>query len=332
MEATIYLSEAPFTASAINSIRSEVTNAVREALLRHAYNTDIELSFGSIHINSKGSVSQISFGGSDVTDMDAFIAKQALHISDDHYYDLRSVVKEDCEAFFFYPIQLNGKLSLTVLKSSPYFYKKYGQSIYTNSVRVEYASKYLIIYLDDQSEPDIFCIGLFGPSSTANTLLTKAGKTLGGKATIYYCFMNSRPELFLHLGTVKEDFEAYHPEKNQNAYNFYKGSVISGIFKINKETDTNGKIQVKRTKRKCLQLIIDIQYGSVSNFCHQFNIEQRLLMSYLSGADTQMKYINGNVLTPTRLENLVNLPFLPSADTLKDGNLLIKVKYDDIPA
>lgn len=332
VEAALYLTEASEAASIIHNIRSEITNAVRGALINRAYDTDAELSFGSIHINAKGSVSQISFGGSDVTDMDAFVAKQAFHIDDEHYFDIRSIIKDKPEDFCYYPIQIGGKVSLTVLKSSPFFEQKYGRSIHSEGLRVEYASKYLIVYRDDPTGPDIYYIGLFTPEATANTLLTKAGKTLGGKATIYYCFMNTRPELFLHLGEVQEDFKAYHPEKNRKSYNFYKGSVIGGIFKINKETDSNGKIQVKKTNRKCLRLIIAMQYGSVSNFCQQFNIEQRLLMSYLSGADTQMKYLNGDVLTPTRLVELLNLPFAPNADTLKDGNLLIKVEYDDIPA
>lgn len=332
MEAAMYLSEAPLAASTIHNIRAELTNTVREALLRHAYDTDIELSFGSIHINPKGSVSQISFNGSDVTDMDAFVAKQAFCISDDYYFDLRAEVRNNPEDFCFYPIQIGGKISLTVLKSSPFFERKYGQIIHTSSVRVEYASKYLIIYRNDRSGPDIYCIGLFGPEATANTLLEKAGKSLGGKTTIYYCFMNSRPELFLHLGEVQSDFAAYHPEKNHDAYNFYKGSIISGIFKINKKTDRNGKIQVKQTNRKCLQLIAAMQYGSVNNFCRQYDIDSQLLMSYFSGADTQMKYANGNFLTPTRLMELLNLPFIPNAETLKDKNLLVKVEYNEIPA
>ena len=58
MEAALYLSEAPQASMVLQSIRSELTSAVRNALVRHAYDTDVQLSFGTIHINSKGSVSQ----------------------------------------------------------------------------------------------------------------------------------------------------------------------------------------------------------------------------------------------------------------------------------
>lgn len=332
MEAVLYLKETPQASVVIQNIRDEVTSAVRTALVNHAYDTDIELSFGQLHINTKGSVSQVSFNGTDVMDMDAFIVKQAFRIDEDHYIDLRTKIKNSPDDFYYYPIEIAGKISLTVLKSSPFFERKYGQQIHNETFRVEYASKYLIIYCNEGSAPDVYCIGLFGPEATANTLLTKAGKTLGGKAIIYYCFMNSRPELFLHPGQTKRDFIAYHPEKNSKMYNFYKGSVINGIFKINKKTDDNGKVQVKKTSRKCLQLIIVMQYGSEANFCEKYEIDRLLLKAYLSGAATTMKYLNGDILTPVRLEKLLNLPFSPNAETLKDKNLLIKVEYDDIPA
>lgn len=328
----MYLNETPQASDILQSIRNEVTNAIRASLLAHAYDTDIQLSFGTIHINSKGSVSQISFNGSDVTDVDAFVVRQAFHISEDSYFDIRAVIKDAPDEFRFYPIRIRNRVSFTVLKSSPYFEKKYGWAIRSDEFRVEYASKYLIAYRNSTAAPDVYYVGLFTPEATANTLLEKAGKSLGCKSTIYYCFMNSRPELFLHIGQVKGDFKAYHPEKNPEMYNFYKGSVLSGIFKINKKTDKNGRIKVKETKKKCLQMVIKAQYGTVSQFCEQHEIDKTLLTAYLSGTDAEVKYLNGNAVTPTRLEELLNLPFSPDADGLKDKNLLVKVSYDDIPA
>ena len=331
MEAVIYLNETPQASAILQSIRDELTGAIRKALLQKAYDTDVELSFGQIHINSKGSVSQISFNGSDVNDLDQFIVKQAFKIDDDNYFDIRTEIKSNPEDFCFYPIQIGSQVSLTVLKSSPFFERKYGSRIHAESFRAEYASKYLIVY-SGKSKPEVYCTGLFSADATANTLLEKAGKSLGGKSIIYYCFVNSRPEMFLHLGQVKRDFAAYHPEKNPGIYNFYKGSVISGIFRINKKTDANGKIKVKETRKKCLQLIIKIQYGTVDEFCKLFEIDKFLMVAYLSGTDAIVKYTNGNAVTPKRLEELLNLPFTPDAEVLKDKNLLIKVEYDEIPA
>lgn len=332
MDEIMALEESMQAAEIIQNIRSELTNAVRTALIKQAYDTDVHLSFGKIHINSKGSISQISFNGSDVTDIDAFIVKQAFHAGDDNYFDIRVTIKRFPDDFYFYPIQVRGRLSLTVLKTSPFFERRYGLRKHAETFRVEYASKYMIVYCSEGTAPDIYYVGLFDPVSTANSLLEKAGKTLGGKSDIYYCFANIRPELFLHLGEVKSDFAAYHPEKVPGAYNFYKGSIISGVFRLNKRTDCNGKIKVKETVKKCLQLIIKMQYGTVDYFCELYSIDTFLMTSFLSGAETQLKYSNGNVLTPKRLEELLNLPFTPDAEGLKDKNLLIKVDYDEIPA
>ena len=332
METALYLQETPQISEVLHSVRTELTGAIREAMVRGAYGQDINLSFGMIHINSKGSVSQISFNGADVTDMDAFIVMRALRIGEDNYFDIRKTIKDSPEDFCFYPIQINGRLSMTVLKSSPFFEKKYGAGIHWENVRVEYASKYLIVYRENWGKPDVYFVGLFSPEATAKTLLDKAGKALGGKAYIYYCFMNSRPELFLHIGQVKDDFVAYHPEKNPDLYNFYYGTVISGIFKINKETDDNNKIKVRETIRKSLKVIIDIQYGSMDNFCDACEINKTLMTAYLSGLPTTIQYTNGNTLTPTRLAEILNLPFSPDAEKLKEKNLLVKVDYEDIPS
>lgn len=89
------MSETPKASDVLQNIRAELTSSVRNALLQHAYDNDIELSLGIVHINSKGSISQISFNGADVTDMDAFIVKQAFKINDDNYYDIRAVIKNN---------------------------------------------------------------------------------------------------------------------------------------------------------------------------------------------------------------------------------------------
>lgn len=332
MEAVPYLQEAPSAASVIQRIRDELTNAIHAMILKQAYDTDVQLSFGTVHINSRGSVSQISFNGTNVTDMDAFIVQQALNIGKNNYFDIRHIIKENSEKFHYYPIQIGKKIFLTVLKNSPYFEEKYGAAIYSDKAMVQYASKFLIFYRNKKAKPDVYYTGLFDASSTANTLLDKAGKLLGGKTSIYYCFMNSRPEMFLHLGQTKSDFAAYHPEKNAKMYNFYWGSIIAGFFKLNKKTDNNGKIKVRDTERICLKLIIKMQFGNIDKFCEMYDIDKFLMTAYLSGTKADVRYNNGNKLTPSRLEELLNLPFNVNAEELKNKNLLIEVNYDDIPS
>lgn len=77
MEAVLYLNEVPQAAAVLKTIRDELTEAIRTAIIEKAYDTNVQLSFGLIHINSKGSVSQISFNGSDITDVDALLDRHS---------------------------------------------------------------------------------------------------------------------------------------------------------------------------------------------------------------------------------------------------------------
>lgn len=331
MENIFYLQESNEISTAIDNIRKELTDAIGLAIAHQMYNTDVQLSFGLVHINSRGSISAVSFNGLDITDIDEFVVEQALNIDNENYFDIRKIIKENIDDFCFYPILIKNHINYTVLKSSPYFERKYGAMIHDASFKVEYASKYLIIHIDGRSTVDVYFVGTFNPIHTANLLLKNAYREIGGKTEIYYCFMNSRPEHFLHLGTCKEDFIAYKPQNLTDLYNFYKGSILSGVYKMNKKTDDNGKVLVKETNIKCLRMIIEMQYGNITNFCEFSNLNQIQLNLYLTGLDSKLSYNNGNILTPTRLCELLNLPFKPTAENLKDKNLLIKVNYDDIP-
>lgn len=332
METELYMTESMWLLKKIKSIREEITNAIKTAEIKHAYDKDIQLSFGLVHINKKGSVSRIRFEGKDVTDIDSFAIMQALQINKDNYYDIRNEIKNFPQEFCFYPIKINGKLHFTVLKNSPYFNRKYFNRIDNDETRVFYAAKYLVYYHTKSEKPDIFLIGIYNANSTAKLLLENAGKNLGGKANIFYCFSNSRPELFLHLGQIKSDFEAYHPEKYPKSFNFYRGSIISGIFRINKAVDNNGKIKVNETIKNSLQLIIRIQFGNVTSFCNYNNVNCLSMNAYLAGNNIKIKYNNGDEITPRRLLELLNLPFMPDAQSLKNNKLMVRVNYDEIPS
>lgn len=53
MESVLHLRETPQAADILQNIRVELTNAVRNAFLQYAYDSNIELSFGVVHINEK---------------------------------------------------------------------------------------------------------------------------------------------------------------------------------------------------------------------------------------------------------------------------------------
>ena len=79
-------------------------------------------------------------------------------------------------------------------------------------------------------------------------------------------------------------------------------------------------------------MIMKMQYGTVRQFCEMYGIDQVFMTGFLSGADTTVRYTNGDTITPTRLEEMLNLPFSPNAENLKDKNLLMKVEFDEIPS
>ena len=56
MEAILYLSEAQQASTILKNIRDEVTSAVRNALLRQAYDTDVMRSYQLCKVSSRSPV------------------------------------------------------------------------------------------------------------------------------------------------------------------------------------------------------------------------------------------------------------------------------------
>ena len=319
----------------LESVRNEITSAIRKARIKNDFDVDVELSFGKIHINPRGSLSIISFDGTDVVDLDKFVVIQSLKINDNNYFDIRQEIKNNVESFYFYPIVSKGEINYTVLKSSPYFVKMFGNAIHNENIKVYYASKYLIISFYDielkTNSTYVFLVGMFSASKTMNALLKEASKGIGIKKYLYYCYTRQRPEIFLHCGTTKQDFEGYEVLRKLDECKFYKGTVAAGFFKNCKETDNNGKIKVKATTRNAVENIIKATYQSLTNFCNLYDIDPLLLKAYFIGSTERISYKNGNEITPTRLNELANIPFIVNEENLKDKNLFVEVRYEDIP-
>ena len=73
----------------IKIIREEIANAIISSKVNKAFDIDVTLSFGVIHINPYGSITEISFNGIDVTNIDQFVIEQALKVKKDkkvNYY------------------------------------------------------------------------------------------------------------------------------------------------------------------------------------------------------------------------------------------------------
>ena len=318
-------------ANLINNVRKEISDAILSAKVNRNYDKDVTLSFGSIHINPYGSVSEISFNGIDVVDVDKFIITTALKVDSNNYFDLRDEIESNISDFDFYPIKNNGKVFLTVLKSSSYFERFFNDYLFGNkNITVKYALKYIIFEVENGKSKNsyVFLVGLFNPEITAKKILKEAGRSVSTGTELYYAFFEKN---LLKAGQCKRDFNGYQPRKGLNFFDFYKGTVESAIFYSCVVRDSNSKIKMKETKRNAFKNLIETQYGSIHDFCDTYEIDERFATSYFAGISNSIQYKNGNTLTPTRLEEMLNITIDTSEDGLKEKNLLIKIKYEDIP-
>ncbi len=317
----------------IENIRKEISDAILSAKIKHSYNKDVTLSFGTIHINPYGSVSQFSFNGLDVSDVDKFVVTKALNVSADNFYDIRNNIENDSSLFDFYPILYKNRIYYTVLKSSKYFHNLFGTVLSNHDrVMVKYALKYLIVTIEGNTNSVnyVFLCGLFNPESQSRKIITDAGRNVGPHSNLYYCFAPNTNYL-LKTGQVKPDFIGFAPRSGKELFDFYSGSVESAVFWISRVRDSNSKIKMKESKKKAYKALIEIQYGSVSKFCNIHSINEQFLISFLSGIENKPIYKNGDLLTMTRLSELLKIEINDSEDGLKDKNLMRKVSFYDIP-
>lgn len=328
-----FLCEDESLSNLISYIRKEISDAILNAKIKNAYDKDVRLSIGTIHINPYGSVSEFSFNGLNVTDIDKFVVTNALKVSSDDYYDIRGEIENNTKLFNFYPIQYKGKTYYTVLKTSRYFESYFGHLLHDhNKIKVRYALKYVVFTVDNDNEIRnyVFLCGLFSPEAQSKKLLNDAGRTTGSHSNLFYCFA-PKTNYLLRVGQIKPDFVGYEPRLGKDLFDFYNGSVEAAVFWINRTRDSNSKIKMKESKKKAYRHLIEIQYGSLSNFCNIHSIHEQFLIAFLSGVDNHPIYKNGDELTLTRLSKLLNIQTDESEDGLKDKNLLKKVFYKDIP-
>lgn len=327
------LHEDDILSSSIQRIRKEISDAILYAKVNNAYNKDVQLSIGTIHINPYGSVSEFSFNGLEVTDIDRFIVTNALKVSSENYRDIRSDIEQNPQLFSFYPIVYKGKTYYTVLKTSKFFEHLFGSILHNHElVTVKYALKYLIISVKDNEDTKnyVFLCGLFSPESQIRKIIIDAGRTAGSHADLFYCFA-PKSNYLLRVGEIKSHFVGFEPREGKEIFDFYNGSVESVVFWVNRTRDSNSKIKMKESKRRAYKVLIEIQYGSISNFCKIHSINEKYLSAFLMGVDNSPIYLNGDKLTMTRISELLDVQINESEEGLKDKNLLKKVHYKDIP-
>lgn len=323
-----YLTEDITISNIITKAKKEISDILLNARLHNQLDKDVETSIGKIHINPYGSVSQISFGGEDIIDVDRFIVSRSLNIDSNNFYNIQKDIEEDCSNFDFYPIIYRNKIFYTVLKTSKYFRTKFGFFLHEHDIlTVKYAHKYIIFSLnrDGHIKDYIFQCGLLSQENTEQLCLKDAGKKFGCNTNLYYCFA-SKSNYLLKIGQCKQDFIAY-----KESFDYYEGTVESVVFWISRIRDNNSKIKMKDTKRKAEKLLIEIQYDSISNFCQLKKIVFKSLSSYFLGEMSDIKYENGDILTPTRLIEILNIEIDISDKGLLDRNLLKAILYSDIP-
>lgn len=315
----------------IQTIRDEISAAINHSRLKNDYNRDVSLSFGQIHINPYGSVSRISFDGCDVEDEDRFVVEQALHTRLYEYIDLRNDIRNHPQRFVVFPIQTGDDIYLTVLKYSSYFIEKYGDNLVSNHelFQVRYTPKYMVVRARIGAEWHTSCF-LCGPYSIEEKFKRdmRAGRAFPHK-DLFLAYVKARPEVYSSCGYCKQDLAI--TEKLVPFYQFYKSTVAKAGMRELKSIDEHGKIQIRLSKARYFKYLIEIQYTNVKEFCSMHGIEYRSLLSYLNGAKPQARYENGDVLPPTRLEELLNLPYKINEQTFLNTFIMQKIEYKDIP-
>lgn len=328
-----YLIEDLNIKNAIKRIKAEIAEVIINAKINKSFDKDVKLSFGVIHINPYGSISEISFNGIDVTNIDRFVVEQAIHIKRENFEDIREYVYTHASEFAFYPISDGEYIRFTILKYCDLFYKKFGKIIEDHErFKIQYTLKYLIIsVLYEQWEIYCFEIESFDEEHLQNLLITDAIRQVGLNKKLYYCFSN-KPEILLRIGQIKHDFRAFKSMGIANMCSFYKGFVSNLIIKLYKKNQKdNGKPLVNDTRRLILRFLIDATFGGLKHFCELKNIDEKSVQKYISGETNSLKYKNQDEIVPTRIDEILNLPLQIEAKNLKNSLLLEKIQYDDIP-
>lgn len=315
----------------IRGIREEISSAINSRRLTKDFSKDVCLSFGSIHVNPFGSVSEINFEGREVSDIDSFVVGLAMNSKRCEFVDLRERIRNNPGDFTFFPILSDGKVSLTVLKYSRYFTEMFGQDLVHDHERffVSYTPKYMLVRVCAYGEWKDYCF-LCGPFD----IQSKFKRDMFAirqywNQNLYFCYTRTRPEHYSSMGECKEDF--IYPPAALSFYKFYRSSLARVALHELKITNDNAKVIMKKTKAKFYQFIIELQYSSIKDFCAKHNVNYGSLKAYFAGATAEPFYCNGDKLTIARLEELLNLPFKVNNDSVKDLFLLEEVEYKDIP-
>lgn len=328
-----YIQEDSRLKAILDGIRKEIADAIYNARLNNAFDKDVNLSFGVVHINPYGSASAISFHGKEVRDTDKFIVTTALSISEKSYFDIRKYIVNNVGEFSFYPIEVDGKIELTVYKYSSYFHKKYGFELHDHSkFRALYAYKYIVFIINEggENKVEVYNIGCLSPYPLAVNLIKYVYNNGGCNSHLFYCFGKTADEL-LKIGVKKKDFYNYRPRCGIELFDFYEGELKRLIFKISIVRDGNKKIKVKETCKRAISLMTDLYSGGKGQFCKDNNLGLSSFNHYLSSSSYKMEYLNGDEVTLSRLLELLGVDFDVSAEGLLNKNILHEISYDAIP-
>lgn len=318
----------------IDKIRGEISSAINSARLNNAFDKDVNLSFGKIHINPYGSASTISYKGRDVVDIDKFVITSALKISDNNYFDIREYITTNINEFSFYPIETGKRVELTVYKYSKYFINRYGQQLFDHEkIRVIYAYKYIVFFININGvyRIDAYNSGRFNPYNTSMMQIKYAFNSGGSNDCLYYCFLKNTNYL-RQIGETKQDFiDILRKVNPDNIYDFFKGELRRAAIKISIVRDENSKIKVQESIRKSINLLVDIYPNGKVQFCKDNDINVNSLNRFLSGDSSSLMRKNGDVINKGRLLELLGVNFDLNAITLLNKNLLEQVSFNDIP-
>ena len=310
-------------------VSERVQNELDYIVIYGQPNTDVETSFGKVHINPKGSVSVLSFNGIDIPNNDYdFFAAQIYQpkLKHKNKVDLRKHINDHINEFVFYPIHDGNDTKMAILKYSKYFIDNYPVDKITN---VEYTFKAMLItftYDDGTSEiyyfrcdfEDVFKLSLkFMKNSMDNTI----------KGDLYLCgFGKNEDFTVIMTGTYKEHFQVYEPFIKRNNLTFYQTCILYWLCFLIKQTNEQPQLKY----RTVINFLIKLIYDNDRKFAKTFNLNVTSFKDYFNGKTTNIIKESKAKLLETDLLKYLQI----DEDIMKllvSNNLLTPIRYEDIP-
>ena len=325
MENTLKL----YVSTSWKQVSERVQNELDYIVINGQPDTDVETSFGKVHINPKGSVSVLSFNGLDIPNNDYdFFAAQIYQpkLKYKNKVDLRKHINDHINDFIFYPIHDESETKMAILKYSKYFINNYPVDKITN---VEYTFKAMLItFTYDNGTSEVYYFRCdFEDQFKLSFKLMKNSMDNTIKGDLYLCgFGRNEDFAVIMTGQYKEDFKVYEKYIRVANLQFYQTCILYWLTYLIKQTNNDQQLKY----RTVISFLIKLMYDNDRKFAKTFNLNVSSFKDYFNGKTTNIIKESKAKLTDVDLLKYLQI----DEDIMKllaSNNLLTPIKYDDIP-